>query len=130
MRASKAYEYAVLRVVPDVVREEFINVGVILYCASEGSLEVRIVLDEGRLLAICSTVDLELVREHLTAVERVCRGGKEAGPIGELSTVERFRWLVSPRNTILQTSAAHAGMCEDPRAALEHLVLRSVVVKS
>ena len=123
---SNLFEYAIIRVVPQVEREEFINAGVIVYCYAQDVLEARIELDEERLLALHPEVDLEVVRGHLAAIPRVCAGGPEAGPIGALSQRERWHWLTAPRSTILQTSAAHAGLCEEPVAALERLLDRVV----
>jgi hypothetical protein len=121
-----AFDYAIVRVVPRVEREEFINAGVIVYCYAQDVLEARIELDERRLLALAPDVDLDVVRGHLAAIPRVCAGGPEAGPIGALSQRERWHWLTAPRSTILQTSAAHAGLCEEPAAALERLLDRVV----
>ena len=126
MPAQSAFEYAVIRVVPRVEREEFINAGVVLYCAELDFLAARIELDEQRLQALSPEVELAFVREHLQAIVRVCAGGAGAGPIGQLPPSERFRWLVAPRSTILQTSAAHGGLCQDPEALLEWLVERQV----
>lgn len=116
------YDYAIIRVVPRVDREEFINAGVILSCPDLSFLEASINLDESRLLALDASVDLDLVKTHLASIPIICRGGDEAGPIGQLSQRERFYWLVAPRSTIIQTSPVHAGRCGDPDAALRHLV--------
>jgi len=123
------YDYAVVRVVPKVDREEFINAGVIVSCPELSFLEARIKLNESRLLALDSTVDLDLVREHLATIPTICRGGDAAGSIGQLPQRQRFHWLVSARSTIIQTSPVHTGRCGDPAAALEHLVATMVDVK-
>jgi Protein of unknown function (DUF3037) len=117
-----SFDYAVVRIVPRVDREEFINAGVLLYCLSQGFLGAHIALDEKRLLALAPEVDLGLVRSHLEALPRICAGGTDAGPIGQLPQKERWHWLVSPRSTMLQTSPVHSGLCEDPEAALEGLM--------
>jgi len=122
VRDHCSYDYAVIRVVPRVEREEFVNVGVIVYCQDRDFLDARIEPDERKLLAIDSTLDLDAVREHLASILRICRGGADAGPIGRLSPSERFRWLVSPRSTIIQTSPVHAGRCADPADVLGHLI--------
>lgn len=122
MRTPSSYDYAIVRVVPRVEREEFINVGVILSCPAQDFLAARIELDEQRLLALDAGVDLETVRANLASIPLVCAGGAAAGPIGKLSPRERFHWLVAPRSTIIQTSPVHSGRCQDPAAALEHLV--------
>src|SRR4051812_35410182 len=126
--AHHAFDYAIVRVVPHVDREEFINAGVILFCDALDFLEARIELDESRLLALSPDVDLALVRRHLQAIPRVCQGGAELGPIGEMTPRERWHWLVAPRSTILQTSPAHSGLCEKPSDALTRLVERVVRV--
>jgi hypothetical protein len=107
---------------PRVEREEFVNVGVIVSCPARGFLEARIELDEQRLLALDATLDVASIRAHLAAIPVICTGGKQAGPIGQLSQRERFYWLVAPRSTIIQTSPVHAGCCTNPTAALEHLL--------
>lgn len=122
MPVPNSFDYAVVRVVPRVERGEFINAGVVLYCLAEGFLGARVELDEARLLALAPEVDVSLVREHLLALPRVCAGGPEAGPIGQLPQKERWHWLVAPRSTMLQTSPVHSGLCEDPGLALEHLM--------
>jgi hypothetical protein len=122
VRTPSSYDYAIVRVVPRVEREEFINAGVILSSPALDFLGARIELDEQRLLALDATVDLEAVRENLASIPLVCAGGPAAGPIGKLSPRERFHWLVAPRSTIIQTSPVHSGRCQDPAAALDHLV--------
>ena len=120
------YDYAVVRVVPKVDREEFINAGVIVSCPDLSFLEARIKLDESRLLALDPTVDMDLVRDHLETIPTICRGGDDAGSIGKLPQRQRFHWLVAPRSTVIQTSPVHTGRCHDPAAALEHLVAKMV----
>lgn len=122
MPAEWTYDYAIIRVVPRVQRGEMINVGVILSCADADFLDARIEIDERRLLAFDSTIDLAAVREHLATIPAICRGGAEAGPIGELPSRGRFRWLVSPRSTIIQMSPVHTGRTSDPAASLERLM--------
>jgi len=121
-----AYDYAVIRVVPRVDRGEQINVGVILSCPDTDFLDARIELDEPRLLALDSSVDLSAIRSNLDAIPVVCRGGPDAGPIGSLPPRGRFRWLVSPRSTVVQPGPVHTGRTHDPAACLEHLMDRMV----
>jgi hypothetical protein len=120
--AEYTYDYAIVRVVPRVERGERMNVGVILSCPDLDYLDARIELDEGRLLALDPEVDLDLMRANLATIPTVCRGGPDAGAIGELPKRGRFRWLVSPRSTIIQTSAVHTGRTGDPSACLERLL--------
>lgn len=127
MRDCHAYDYAVLRVVPQVDREEFINVGVILSCPDRRFLGVRTDVDVARLQAFAPTIDHDLVRRHLAAFEAISRGGTDAGPIGHLPPRQRFHWLVAPRSTIIQTSPAHTGWCRDPEETLEKLLRQYVL---
>jgi hypothetical protein len=120
--APSSFDYAVIRVVPRVEREEFVNAGVILFCLERDFLGARVELDRERVRALFPDADLAVIEEHLLAVPRVCAGGDAAGPIGKLSRRERFHWLVAPRSTILQVSPVHAGVCDDPERALEHLM--------
>jgi hypothetical protein len=120
------YDYAVIRVVPRVEREEFVNVGVIVSCPAAGFLECRIEMDEARVRALDPHVDLESLRRHLDTIPVICRGGAEAGAIGKLSPRERFHWLIAARSTIIQMSPAHTGRCTDPPRLLEHLLATMV----
>ena len=122
MRDHDSYDYAIIRVVPRVEREEFVNVGVIVSCPARKFLEARIELDEPRLLAMDATLDVESIRTHLASIPAICVGGEQAGPIGQLPQRERFHWLVAPRSTIIQTSPVHTGYCKHPAAALERLL--------
>lgn len=116
-----AFDYAVVRVVPRVEREEFLNAGVIVYCRELRYLGARVWLDAARLAALAPEVDTEMVQAALALVPRICRGGPEAGALGQLSQVERFRWLTAPHSTMIQTSPVHPGLCADPAAALAAL---------
>jgi hypothetical protein len=126
VRDHATYDYAVIRIVPRVEREEFVNVGVIVSCQDESFLEARIELDEPRVLALHPGLDIAAARAHLATIPAICTGGEAAGPIGKLSRRERFDWLTAPRSTMIQTSPVHVGRCTDPRAAIEHL-LRTMV---
>lgn len=116
------YDYAIIRVVPRVEREEFINVGVIVSCPARKFLEARIELDEQRLRAFAPALDVESIRPHLAAIPAICAGGAQAGPIGQLTQRERFYWLIAPRSTIIQTSPAHTGYCKNPTDVVERLL--------
>jgi hypothetical protein len=120
------YEYAVIRVLPRVDREEFINVGVILYCAPKNFLRAECAIDEGRLKTFAGNADFGELNEHLKSLCRICKGGEEAGPIGKLSMGERFRWLTAPRSTIVQTSPVHTGLTADPERTLDDLLSKLV----
>ena len=126
MPAEHTYDYAIVRVVPRVERGEQINVGVILSCVDDDFLEARIELDRARLLALDPSLDLEAIERGLAIIPAVCAGGPDAGPIGLLPPRARFRWLVSPRSTMIQMSPVHTGRTTDPAAALERLVATMV----
>lgn len=122
MPAECTYDYAVIRVMPRVERGELINVGVILSCESLDYLNARIELDAERLRALAPDIDIDAIREGLAIIPAVCAGGANAGPIGELPSRGRFRWLVSPRSTMIQMSPVHTGRTCNPAATLEHLL--------
>ena len=115
------FEYAVIRVVPHVEREEFVNTGVILYCHDLKFLDTRMTLNASRIRAFCEEIDLDELQAHMKSFEQICAGGKDAGRIGTLPMHERFRWLTASRSTILQTSPVHPGMLGDPREMLDRL---------
>ncbi|MGC1243487.1 MAG: DUF3037 domain-containing protein [Chryseosolibacter sp.] len=121
MQEPRLFEYAVIRVVPHVEREEFLNAGVILYCASERFLECMTDVNEERLKVLCDSLDFGELGNHIQSFKRICAGGPDAGPIGKLSMPERFRWLTSPRSTMVQTSKVHPGLCTDAREMLNRL---------
>lgn len=128
MPALSSFDYAVLRVVPRVERGELINAGVILFCLGRDFLQARVELDEARLRALWPAADVELIRQHLEAIPRICAGNADAGPIARLSQRERFHWLVSPRSTMIQVSPVHSGLCEQPERALDDLFHQMVLV--
>ena len=125
-RGHATYDYAVIRVVPRVDREEFVNAGIILACQDAGFLDARIELDAERVLALDPAADVAMIAGHLAAIPAICAGGKRAGPLGALSRRERFDWLTAPRSALIQTSAVHTGRCADPAAALEALMRKMV----
>ncbi len=125
---QSSFDYAAIRVVPRVDREEFINAGVILFCKQQRFLQARVVLARERISALWPQSDLEMIELHLTAFAKICDGDPEAGPIAQLSQAERFHWLVSPRSTTVQVSAVHTGLCQDPQIALERLFDQLVAV--
>lgn len=127
MPEQSSFDYAVLRVVPRVEREEFINAGVIVFCPERRYLETRIHLDESRLKALWPSADASLIRQHLEAFPRISSGAPDGGPIARLSQRERFHWLVAPRSTVIQVSQVHTGLCESPETAMENL-FRSLLV--
>nr|WP_199082321.1 DUF3037 domain-containing protein [Pedobacter sp. ASV19] len=121
MQERDLYEYAIIRVVPRVEREEFMNVGVIVFCAKQRFLEVFFHLDRERLAAFCPQTDLEELQLHLKALQRICSGEKDAGPIAQLDRPSRFRWLTATRSTVIQASKVHPGFCADAATTLEKI---------
>ncbi|HEX5229081.1 MAG TPA: DUF3037 domain-containing protein [Bryobacteraceae bacterium] len=126
MPARTSYDYAVIRIVPRVEREEFINAGVVLYSKARHFLGARVGVDEARLRLLDPQVDLETVWRHLNAIPQICSGDQNAGDIAKLSARERFHWLVAPRSTIIQFSPVHAGLCDYPALKLDELFSRLV----
>ena len=127
MQEKDLFEYAVIRVVPRVEREEFINVGVILYCAKQNFLSAKIKLDEKRLQAFCVEMDIEGLRNNLKALEQISIGSSSGGPIGQLDAASRFRWLTATRSTVVQASKVHPGFCNDAKETLEKLYIELVL---
>lgn len=126
MPARVSFEYAIVRLVPRVEREEFINVGVIVHCHDRDYLAARIELDEARIVALAGDIDIPFIEQHLAAIVDICKGGEDSGPIGKLPMRERWHWLTAPRSTIIQTSQAHAGLCESPEDWPDRLLDRMV----
>ena len=121
MREASPFSYALLRLVPRVERGERLNVGIVLFSAGAGYLGARTTLDTVRAAALWPELDLKPVRAHLVAVEGVAAGDPSYGPIARLPTSARFHWLVAPSSTIIQPSAVHTGICDDPPARLDRL---------
>lgn len=120
------FQYAMLRVVPDIERGERLNAGVVLLCRPARFLDARVGLDEAALTALAPGVDPEPIRRILALVPRLCAGDGSAGPIAHLEPAERFHWIVAPSSTVVQPSAVHTGLTDDPGATLAWLVRRLV----
>lgn len=121
MQENNVFEYALIRAVPRVEREEFINVGVILLCQRQKFLQVKYFLHENKLKALQADLDTENLERHLKAYQRIAQGAAEGGPIATLSPAERFRWLTAARSTVIQSSKVHPGLTSDAQRTLEHL---------
>lgn len=121
MQDKHLFEYAVIRVVPRVEREEFLNVGVILYCSRLKYLKLIYTIDNQRLLSLYPKLDIAELSQHLQAFEGITEGSKDGGPIAQLDLANRFRWLTATRSTILQSSKVHPGFCGDPASALQRM---------
>jgi hypothetical protein len=121
------FAYAVLRVVPDIEREEFLNAGLVLFCRSRRYLGARTSLDAARLAALRRDADAEALRDQLALVERIAAGEVANGPLAGMSQSERFHWLTTPRSTAVQPGPIHGGMTDDPAATFEHLFTTLVI---
>jgi hypothetical protein len=121
MHEKHLYEYAVIRVVPRVEREEFINVGVILFSKEAKYIGMKYFLDENRLKIFSSELDMDLLNDTLISFERICNGDKTAGAIAQFDIPERFRWLTAVRSSCIQTSRPHPGYTNNPENQLEKL---------
>ncbi|MCF8450938.1 MAG: DUF3037 domain-containing protein [Taibaiella sp.] len=127
MQEQHLFEYAVIRIVPKVEREEFLNVGVVLYCASRKFLQAKYLLDRTRISSFSPNTDIAEIEAFLAAFERICIGGNEGGTIGRLPAPDRFRWLSATRSTVVQCSKVHPGLCSDPAEMLERLFCQLVL---
>lgn len=125
---NHSFEYAIIRVVPQVEREEFLNVGVILYCRDHKYLGMKFMLDEKRLLAIFPQTDIQDIEEHLHSFENITNGEPAGGPIAALDPPSRFRWLTAKRSTVIQLSAVHPGICENPEGTIDKLFKKLVLL--
>lgn len=121
MQENYLFEYAVIRIMPRVEREEFINVGVVLFCKKHDFLGVKYTLNVDRLNALCNKIDIEQLEYYLQGFEKICNADKDGGAIAKLDIADRFRWLTANRSTVLQTSKVHPGLCIDPKQKLGQL---------
>ena len=121
MQEHHLFEYAVIRAVPRVEREEFLNIGVILYCPKLKFLQCIYTIDHERLQAFCKQLDVADLTSNMHAFEQICCGTAQGGPIGKLDAASRFRWLTATRSTVVQASKVHPGFSTDPLATLARL---------
>ena len=128
MQEKHLFEYAVIRIVPRIEREEFLNVGVVVLCRSQAFLQMQFSLDEARLTTLFPKIDIEEIRAHLCAFEKICQGKPEAGPIAQLDLAGRFRWLTAKRSTVIQTSPVHPGLCLNAGETLDKLYKQLVLI--
>ncbi len=113
MHEKYLYEYAVIRVLPVVEREEFINVGIILFCKEEKYIRVLFTLPEAKLRSFSKDLDIDQIRLNLQSFEKIAIGTPNCGPISRLDVPSRFRWLTAVRSSAIQTSRPHPGLCND-----------------
>lgn len=121
MQDKVTFEYAIIRVVPRVEREEFFNVGVILFSKRKKFLGVKYHIKEEFLNAFSSKIDIDFLKQYLQSWELICQGKAEGGPIAQFELADRFRWLAATRSTIIQSSKTHPGLCSDPGQKLEEI---------
>lgn len=127
MQDRHLYEYATIRVVPRVEREEFLNVGVVVFCKKSNYLQVRYNLNAEKLLSLSPDIDLEQLEKNLVSFEKICKGSKDGGPIAQLDVPSRFRWLTAVRSSVIQTSRPHPGLCYDLDLTLDRLFTELVL---
>lgn len=121
MQDSHLYEYAVIRVVPRVEREEFLNIGVILFCKRAKFIKVLYHLNDAKIEALSTDFDIEQLHCNITALEKIVNGAKDGGPIGAMDIPERFRWLTAIRSSAIQTSRPHTGLSQDLEKTVQRL---------
>jgi hypothetical protein len=121
MPGKHVFEYAVVRVVPRVEREEFMNVGVVLYCKKLNFLQAIITVNEQKICCFTNPDEAQQIKANLRAFELICQGSIEGGPIALLDEASRFRWLTATRSTVVQASKVHPGLTMDPVQTLEKL---------
>jgi hypothetical protein len=121
MPSRSPFSYAVLRIVPDIEREEFVNAGLVLFCRSRQFLRARTSLDAARLRSLRTGADLDGLAAQLALIEHIASGEVVSGPLAGMSQSERFHWLTTPRSTAVQPGPIHGGMADDPEATFEHL---------
>lgn len=112
------FEYAIIRLVPKVEREEFFNIGAILFSKEKKFLDVKYHVDENKLNSFSNEIDLKLIHDYLNSWKLICKGMPHGGAIGAMDLPDRFRWLTASRSTIIQSSQTHSGLCSDPETAL------------
>lgn len=122
------YEYAVIRVVPKVEREEFMNVGVVVFCKATRFIRMRYKLDTARLLAFAPDADVAQIESNLQSFEKIARGDKDGGPIAREDAASRFRWLTAVRSSVIQTSRPHPGLCHNPEDTVDKLFEEAVTL--
>lgn len=121
MQDKHLYEYAVIRVVPRVEREEFLNVGVIVFCKRQKFVKALYTINEPKILLFSPETDIDQIKQNLESFEKIARGAKDGGPIAQMEAPERFRWLTAVRSSVIQTSRPHPGFCGDMEKLTQRL---------
>ncbi|MBP9690288.1 MAG: DUF3037 domain-containing protein [Bacteroidia bacterium] len=128
MQEKNLFEYAIVKIVPKVERGECLNVGVVLFCKKSKFLQAMFWFDEARILNAFPWADLDEIKQHLNAFEKICVGNNQAGTIASLDVQSRFKWLTAKRSTVIQTSKTHAGFCDNAETKLHQLFNQLVLV--
>ena len=126
MQGKHLFEYALIRIVPKVEREEFVNVGIVIFCKRQNFIRCKIHLPEEKLLVLDPEADLSLFKCYLDSFEKICSGEKAGNPIALQDAASRFRWLTAVRSSMLQTSRPHSGFSDDLEETLNELYLEYV----
>ncbi|MFD2741867.1 MULTISPECIES: DUF3037 domain-containing protein [Sphingobacterium] len=121
------YEYSIIRFVPRVEREEFINVGILLYCKRKRYAQIRWAVDDTKCKCICLEADIAHLKAHLTSLQKICAGDRDAGQLAQLEQAERVRWITANRSTWIQCAPVHVGLSSDPAETLQQLFNRLVL---
>lgn len=121
MQDKHLYEYAVIRVVPRVEREEFLNVGVVVFSKNQKFLQVKYQVDPEKLCILSPELDIEQLEKNMQSFEKICRGTNDGGPIAQMDIPSRFRWLTAVRSSVIQTSRPHPGLSDDLKKTLDRL---------
>ncbi|MFA6151073.1 MAG: DUF3037 domain-containing protein [Chitinophagaceae bacterium] len=121
MQDKHLFEYAVIRVMPKVEREEFLNVGIILYCPKQKFLETLFLVNEQRIVTFSAEIDIETLKANLSSFQRITAAKEDSGPIGQYDMAARFRWLTATRSTVIQCSKVHPGFTANPQETLKKL---------
>ena len=127
MQNRVTYEFAIIRLVPKVEREEFLNIGVVLFSKRKKYLGIKYTLDEKKINSFSNKVDTNRIHKYLKAWELICKGKPDGGSIGQLEQASRFRWLTASKSTIIQCSPTHPGLCHDPEKILDEIFNRYVL---
>ncbi|SFZ92865.1 Protein of unknown function [Flaviramulus basaltis] len=127
MQDRQTFEYAIIRIVPKVEREEFFNVGVILFSKRKKFLDIKYHINLDKLKAFSCEIELDVLNDYLNAWKLICDGEASGGRIGKLELSDRFRWLTACRSTIIQSSKTHPGLSHDPEKTLEDIFKKYVL---
>ncbi len=126
MQERNLYEYAIIRLLPSVEREEFLNVGLILFCKHKKYIKVAFEVDENRLKAFKPQLDIEFIQRNLLAFQQIANADKDAGLVATFDLPSRFRWLTAMRSSMIQTSRPHSGICADLESTFSRIYQQNV----